>query len=108
MKMKSLQKPLLLLLAATSALAAPVVPPGVLLPRRETRILPRQQNISQPVSFETVETTQTYVVTPSLTSLILLLTSTSYLPSVFDVPRFLSTGLGRRTVKSARSRRPAE
>jgi hypothetical protein len=102
--MKSLQKSLLLLLAATSALAAPVVPPGALFPRHETRIFPRQQNISEPVTFQTVETTQTYVVTASVTALVRLLNHTHYFLSFFGAPRFLST---RCTVKLARSRKPA-
>ena len=77
--MKS-QKPLLLFLALTTALAAPLN----LLPRHESRILSRQQqnqNITQPVTFQTVETSQTYVPTASLTPLVLLLTYPSYFPS---------------------------
>jgi len=63
--MKSLQHPLLVFLAAAIAtaiaLAAPVVPQDALRPRHETRILPGQQNITAPVSFQTVETVQTRV-----------------------------------------------
>ena len=103
--MKYLQKLPLLVLAATSALAAPVVPPGVLLPRHESRILPRQQSLSQPVSFQTVDTTQTCVVTASVPPFIFLLTYTYHFLSFFDPPRFLSTRPGRRTVKLARSRK---
>jgi hypothetical protein len=69
-KMKSLQNALLFFFAAfaaaaTIALAAPIIPSDTLLPRHETRILPRQQAITQPVSFQTVTTTQTCVATAS-------------------------------------------
>ena len=84
-KMKYLQKPLLLFLAVTTAIAAPVVPPYALQPRHESRILSRQQqNITQPVTFQTVETTETYVATASVTPLVLLLTHASSFPSFFQ------------------------
>jgi len=61
--MKSLHKSLLFFLALTTAFAAPLGPLDPLLPRHETRILPRQQQqgITQPVTFQTVETSQTPV-----------------------------------------------
>jgi hypothetical protein len=100
--MKSLQHPLLVFLAAAIAtaiaLAAPVVPQDALRPRHETRILPGQQNITAPVSFQTVETVQTCVATV-LSSLLSCLLAHFFLS--FISPRFLSTHPGRRPSQSS-------